>query len=135
MPNPRQIALLRRRARQHLDDAACVDGERQTFLCDDLGLDADGPTRTNQSVDRLHSNRLERSQKRRASIASRRSAKATGRTVRVLDFRLVFWALGCVVRVMRAPQNRSSALPGKTYTSSTLNPAATAGWQGGAVFI
>src|SRR5512139_4307420 len=39
---------------QYGDDAAAVDREGKTFLGDDLGLDAKGPARTDQGVDRLH---------------------------------------------------------------------------------
>jgi len=54
VPHARSVAPIGFADRQHLDDAAAVDRERETFLGDDLGLDAQGPAWTNQGVDRLH---------------------------------------------------------------------------------
>ena len=46
----RGISAVRVPKGQHVDDAARVDRERETFLGDDFGLDAEGPSRTNQGV-------------------------------------------------------------------------------------
>ena len=121
---------------QDVDDAPRIDREREAFLGDDLGLDAQGPSRTDQGVDRLH---------RQVSGARKKASKYSFPDVRpalraqpvpVLDFRLVFWALGCVVGVMQEPLKRSSALPGKPYTSSTLwsPPRRRGRVEGGTVF-
>ena len=54
VPHARSIAPLGVADRQHVDDASRFDGERETFLGDDFGLDAQRPPRTDQGVDRLH---------------------------------------------------------------------------------
>ena len=59
----RRVAAVGIANRQHVDDAARVDRERETFLGDDFGLDAKGPSRTDQGVDRLHRRGSRRSQK------------------------------------------------------------------------
>src|SRR5262245_31587571 len=60
-----------------------------------------------------------------------------GRQVPVLNFCLVFWALGCVVGAMREPCNRSSALPGKTLHLVDFPSlrAVAGGWRAGPYFI
>jgi hypothetical protein len=134
--NARGVTTLGVANGQNLDDAPCIDCKGETFFGSDCGLDADGPSRTNQGVDRMH-RQVERSQKRRASIASRQRLGATAAKIRVLEFALVFWALGCVLGVMQEPHNRSSALPENLCTSSTFGHlrAAAGAWRAGPYFI
>ncbi len=80
---------------EHRDDSAVVDRDRESLLDAHLRLDANGPAGTNQSVDTLHRTGCSSARERRASIAARMRSNATGASGPVLNFALVFWALGC----------------------------------------
>jgi hypothetical protein len=58
----RGVAVIGVEDGQDVDDAAGVDCEREPLLGDDVGLDAYGPSRTDQGVDCLH-RQMERSEK------------------------------------------------------------------------
>jgi hypothetical protein len=72
--------------RHHSDDPSAVDRERKPLLDEDLRLDAKCPAGTDQGVDSLHRHgdfrfdfeSIPGARERRASIAARRHANATG---------------------------------------------------------
>ena len=115
---------------QNRHDASVVHGKREPFLGFDLGLDAHGPARTDQSVDWLHRQVKSRSRGRRASIAFRTRMNATAGDRPVVDFRLFFGHLGASSGERETDLQGSSALPEQTSTSSTIDPCC-AGRAGG----
>ena len=68
MTHARRVASVGFANRQDVDDTAGIDREREAFLGDDGRLDAYGPSRTDQGVDRVHRQNGALA-KRRASIA------------------------------------------------------------------
>ena len=101
---------------EHRDDSAVVDRDRESLLDAHLRLDANGPAGTNQSVDTLHRTGCSSARERRASIAARMRANATGASGPVLNFALVFWALGCFRTGGAGRTNR-----GRRHRPQTLN--------------